>query len=72
MEEVSIIGIDLAKRSFQAHGAKADGSVAYRRKLSRGSCWAFSPRSRPLRGTQTALEPTRSRCTRSGKELFEE
>ena len=28
MEEVSIIGIDLAKRSFQAHGAKADGSVA--------------------------------------------
>ena len=30
MEEVSIIGIDLAKRSFQVHGAKADGSVAYR------------------------------------------
>ena len=29
MEEVSIIGIDLAKRSFQLHGAKADGSVAY-------------------------------------------
>ncbi len=29
MEEVSIIGIDLAKRSFQVHGAKADGSVAY-------------------------------------------
>ena len=28
MEEVSIIGIDLAKRSFQVHGAKADGSVA--------------------------------------------
>ena len=38
MEEVSIIGIDLAKRSFQVHGAKANGSVAYRRKLSRGSC----------------------------------
>ena len=35
MEEASIIGIDLAKRSFQVHGAKADGSVAYRRKLSR-------------------------------------
>ena len=33
MEEVSIIGIDLAKRSFQVHGAKANGSVAYRRKL---------------------------------------
>ena len=24
MDEVSIIGIDLAKRSFQVHGAKAD------------------------------------------------
>ena len=36
MEEVTIIGIDLAKRSFQVHRAKADGSVAYRRKLSRG------------------------------------
>ena len=35
MEEVGIIGIDLAKRSFQLHGARADGSVAFRRKLSR-------------------------------------
>ncbi len=36
MEEVTIIGIDLAKRSFQVHGARADGSVAFRRKLGRG------------------------------------
>ena len=28
MEEVNFIGIDLAKRSFQLHGARADGSVA--------------------------------------------
>ena len=41
MEEVRIIGIDLAKRSFQVHGAKADGSVAYRRKLSRGKLLSF-------------------------------
>ena len=41
MEEVSIIGIDLAKRSFQVHGAKADGSVAYRRKVSRGKLLVF-------------------------------
>ena len=41
MEEVSIIGINLAKRSFQVHGAKADGSVAYRRKLSRGKLLGF-------------------------------
>ena len=41
MEEVSIIGIDLAKRSFQVHGARPDGSVAYRRKLSRGKLLGF-------------------------------
>ena len=31
----TIIGIDLAKRSFQLHGARADGSVAFRKKLNR-------------------------------------
>ena len=41
MEEVSIIGIDLAKNSFQLHGARADGSVAYRKKLSRGKLLSF-------------------------------
>ena len=41
MEEVRIIGIDLAKRSFQVHGARADGSVAYRKKLSRGKLLGF-------------------------------
>ena len=35
MTEVSIIGIDLAKSVFQLHGAAADGSVAFRKKLSR-------------------------------------
>ena len=41
MEEISIIGIDLAKNSFQAHGARADGSVAFRKKLSRGKLLSF-------------------------------
>ena len=35
MNEVSIIGIDLAKRVFQLHGAAADGSVVFRKKLTR-------------------------------------
>ena len=35
MKQVTMIGIDLAKRSFQVHGAQADGSVAFRVKLSR-------------------------------------
>ena len=41
MEKVSIIGLDLAKRSFQAHGALADGGVAFRKKLSREKVLAF-------------------------------
>ena len=41
MERVSMIGIDLAKSSFQAHGARADGSVAFRRKLSRAKILDF-------------------------------
>ena len=35
MKEVSIIGVDLAKNVFQLHGAAADGTVLFRKKLSR-------------------------------------
>jgi hypothetical protein len=35
MEEVTIIGVDLAKNVFQLHGAAGDGSVVFRKKLSR-------------------------------------
>ena len=35
MEEVTIIGIDLAKNVFQLHGSAADGSVIFRKKLTR-------------------------------------
>ena len=41
MEQVSIIGIDLAKRSFQLHGAGADGAVVFRKKLSREKLLEF-------------------------------
>ena len=41
MAEVTIIGIDLAKRVFQLHGASGDGSVVFRKKLSRGQVLAF-------------------------------
>ena len=41
MSEVTIIGIDLAKRVFQLHGASGDGSVVFRKKLSRGQVLAF-------------------------------
>jgi transposase len=35
VEKVTIIGVDLAKNTFQLHGAASDGSVVFRRKVSR-------------------------------------
>jgi transposase len=36
-----MIGLDLAKNTFQAHGENADGSVAFRKKLRRNQVMAF-------------------------------
>ena len=41
MGEASIIGLDLAKNVFQAHGAASDGAVVFRRKLSRAQLLKF-------------------------------
>jgi transposase len=41
MSVVRIIGIDLAKRYFQLHGASADGSVVFRKKLPRDRLLPF-------------------------------
>jgi transposase len=41
MEQATIIGIDLAKRTFQLHGAAADGSVVFRKKLPREKVLLF-------------------------------
>ena len=46
MCEVNIIGSNLAKNSFQLHGARSDGSVAFRKKLSRTKMLDF-PASHP-------------------------
>jgi hypothetical protein len=35
MGEVCIIGVDLTKNVYQAHGAGADGTVVFRRKMPR-------------------------------------
>ena len=35
MDEVSIVGVDLAKQVIQVHGAAVDGRALFRRKLSR-------------------------------------
>ena len=60
MERVSMIGIDLAKNSFQAHGARADGSVAFRRKLSRAKILDFLLIHEAQQGCRDATyEPSR-------------
>ena len=41
MEEVSTIGLDLAKHVFQAHGASASGAVLFRKRLRREQVLAF-------------------------------
>ena len=41
MEQVSMVGIDLAKNRFHVHGARADGSAAFRRSLPRGRVLEF-------------------------------
>lgn len=41
MSEIAISGLDLAKRVFRLHGAKADSSVAFRLKLPRARVLDF-------------------------------
>jgi transposase len=47
MGEVSIIGVDLAKNVFQLHGASAEGSVVFRKKLSRPQFTRFMSEQPP-------------------------
>lgn len=47
MEEVSIVGVDLAKQVFQVHGAASDGKVVFRKKLSRAQFPRFMAGLRP-------------------------
>ncbi|MGB0440206.1 MAG: IS110 family transposase, partial [Paracoccaceae bacterium] len=41
MSEDIIIGVDLAKNVFQLHGARRDGQVLFRKKLTRAQFKAF-------------------------------
>ncbi len=41
MEQVSIVGLDIAKSVFQAHGADASGAVVFRRKIVRAKVLEF-------------------------------
>ena len=39
--EITTIGLDSAKRVFQAHGADASGKAVFRRKLQRAEVMTF-------------------------------
>lgn len=41
MSQVSIIGLDIAKHVFQAHGADASGEVVFRKRISRARLLPF-------------------------------
>ena len=41
MAQATIIGLDLAKNVFQAHGASETGSVVFRKKLTRNQVLPF-------------------------------
>lgn len=41
MEDVAVVGVDLAKSVFQVHGVDADGEVVLRRRLSRSKLLSF-------------------------------
>jgi transposase len=47
MQKVSIIGLDIAKNTFHAHGAGADGSVLLRKALPRSCVLEFLARIAP-------------------------
>ncbi len=49
MGQATIIGIDLAKNVFQLHGAASDGSVVFRKKLSRPQFARFMAEHPPCR-----------------------
>ena len=41
MEEVAIVGLDLAKNVFQVHGVRSTGAVAFRKQLRRAQVLSF-------------------------------
>src|SRR5512133_2911004 len=55
MDKVSIIGLDLAKRAFQAHGARADGGVAFRKKLLREKVLSFMAEQAPCEAARGSM-----------------
>ena len=55
MSEVSIIGLDIAKNVFHAHGADASGRALFSRKIGRAKLLEFFAGQPPLHGRAGSL-----------------
>jgi hypothetical protein len=62
MSKATIIGVDLAKNVFQPHGAAADGTVTFRKKLSRRRPAVTAVCSERVNGLEALPCGTRLRC----------
>ena len=56
MSEVSTIGLDLAKKVFQVHGADAAGAVVFRKRLRRNAVLQFFA-ARAVQGREAGQRP---------------
>ena len=64
MNEVTTIGLDLAKNVFQVHGVDASGRVVVRRQLRRNQVLPFFEKQLPV---SWALKPVPPRITGHGR-----
>src|SRR5215469_1372832 len=49
VEQVSTIGLDIAKHVFQVHGADAAGHVLFRKRITRVKLLSFPSSANPVR-----------------------
>lgn len=66
MLEIVTVGLDLAKRLFQVHGADETGHVIVRKKLSRDQVLPFSANFHHVR---SPWKPAELRILRNGRLL---
>ncbi len=64
MAQATIIGIDLAKSTFQLHGAAADDAIVFRKKLPRDMVLSFLA-AQP--SALVAMRPARALITGAGR-----
>ena len=56
MDNVTTIGLDIAKSVFQVHGVDVCGAVVIRRKLTRGRVLAFFEKAAPMPGRDRGVQ----------------